>query len=90
MNEILNEMRAEDVFSTHPVPNRSIFEFYPVRVSFHYSNVDENRERWYRNPLEDPHVVTFCSADDYHELQLVAQFASAEHSEEWRQALVEE
>lgn len=90
VNEILNEMEAQDVFSMQAVPNRTIFEYYLFQVSFHYSNFDENWERCYRKLLDDPHVVLFCSADDYHEWQFVAQFASPEHSEEWRHEFVKE
>ncbi|MFC7132420.1 MULTISPECIES: helix-turn-helix domain-containing protein [Salinibaculum] len=90
VNEILNEMKAEDIFSMQAVPNRNIFEYYLFQVAFHYSNFDENWERCYKKLLDDPHVVMFCSADDYHEWQFVAQFASPDHSEEWRHEFVKE
>ncbi|WP_121822308.1 helix-turn-helix domain-containing protein [Halostella salina] len=90
VNEILNEMRAEGVFSMQAVPNRNIFEYYLFQVAFHYSNFEENWEGCYKRLLDDPHVVLFCSADDYHEWQFVAQFASAEESEEWRHEFVKE
>ena len=90
VNEILNEMRAEDVFSMRAIPNRNIFEYYLFQVAFHYSNFDENWERCYKKLLDDPHVMLFCSADDYHEWQFVAQFASPEQSEEWRHEFVKE
>jgi hypothetical protein len=90
VNEILNGMQAEGVFSMRAVPNRNVFEYYLFQVAFHYSNFDENWERCYKMLLDDPHVVLFCSADDYHEWQFVAQFASPESSEEWRHEFVKE
>lgn len=90
VNEILNEMRDDGVFSMQAIPNRNIFEYYLFQVAFHYSNFDENWERCYKTLLDDPHVVMFCSADDYHEWQFVAQFASPEQSEEWRHEFVKE
>jgi len=90
VNEILNRMKERDIFSMRAVPNRNIFEYYIFQVSFHYSNFDENWERCYKRLLDDPHVVMFCSADDYHEWQFIAQFASPEHSEEWRHEFVKE
>jgi len=90
VNEILNEMREEGVFSMRAVPNQTIFEYYLFQVAFHYSNFDENWERCYKRLLDDPHVMLFCSADDYHEWQFVAQFASPEQSEAWRHEFVRE
>ena len=90
VNEILNEMRDEDVFSMRAIPNQNIFDFYLFQVAFHYSNFDENWERCYKKLLDDPHVMLFCSADDYHEWQFVAQFASPEQSEAWRHEFVRE
>jgi hypothetical protein len=90
VNEILNDMKDRDMFTMQAVPNHNIFEYYLFQVSFHYSNFDENWERCYTKLLDDPHVVMFCSADDYHEWQFVAQFASPEASEEWRHDFVKE
>ena len=90
VNEILNEMQDQGVFSMQAVPNVNIFEYYLFQISFHYSNFDENWEECYKRLLDDPHVVLFCSADDYHEWQFVAQFASPEYSEEWRHSFVKE
>ena len=90
INELLNEMKDNDVFSMRAVPNKNIFEYYLFQVAFHYSNFEENWERCFRQLCDDPHVVMFCSADDYHEWQFVAQFASPEHSEEWRHEFVKE
>ncbi len=90
VNEIINEMREQGVFSMQAVPNVNVFEYYLFQISFHYSNFDENWEECYKRLLDDPHVVMFCSADDYHEWQFIAQFASPDHSEEWRHEFVKE
>jgi len=60
------------------------------QVAFHYSNFDENWKECFEQLRDDPHVVMFVSADDYHEWQFVAQFASSEESEDWRHEFVKE
>jgi len=90
VNEILNDMRDDDIFSMQAVPNRNIFEYYLFQVAFHYSNFDENWKECFEQLRDDPHVVMFVSADDYHEWQFLAQFASSEESEDWRHEFVKE
>lgn len=90
VNEILNEMRDEGVFSMRAVPNRHLFEHYLFRVGFEYSNFDAHWEDCYDSLLEDPHVVLFASADDPREWQFVAQFATAADSEAWRREFASE
>ncbi len=83
VNEILREMRDEDVFRQPAIPNDALFERYLFRIAFHYPNFEQRWEECYWDLMEDPHVVTFFNADSYHHWQFLSMFPSSESAEQW-------
>lgn len=84
VNDILNEIKEQDFYQETGLLNKSLLNYHLFRIAFHYPSFEERWEDCYTDLMNDPHVVMFFNADDYHHWQFVTQFVDNKHSEEWK------
>lgn len=83
VNEILREMRDEELFKQPVLPDESFLEYYRCELSFEYANFEDNWEACYDTLLADPHVVTFFEAVGTHHWELTTAFLSDGQAQSW-------
>jgi len=84
VNDILREIKSEGLFQELVTPNKNLFDYHLFRIAFHYPSFEKRWEECYTDIINDPHVVMFFNADDYHQWQFITQFLSNEESEHWK------
>ncbi|WP_323174303.1 helix-turn-helix domain-containing protein [Natrialba sp. PRR66] len=84
VNDILRNLSDKDVFRQVSLLNESFFEYHLFQIAFHYPNFEDRWEECYDDLMNDPHVLMFFNADDYHHWQFIARFRKDEKSESWK------
>ncbi|MGA9402348.1 helix-turn-helix domain-containing protein [Haladaptatus sp.] len=84
VNDILRDLSDKDVFRQVSLLNESFFEYHLFQIAFHYPNFEDRWEECYDDLMNDPHVLMFFNADDYHHWQFIARFRKHEKSETWK------
>jgi hypothetical protein len=83
VNDILREIKSEELFQTFGAPNKNLFDYHLFRIAFHYPSFEERWEECHTDLVNDPHVVMFFNADSYHQWQFITQFRTSEEGEQW-------
>ncbi|MCO8267649.1 helix-turn-helix domain-containing protein [Haloferax sp. AB510] len=84
VNDILRELSEQNIFQKAVLLNEDFFEHYLFQIAFHYPNFEDRWEECYDDLMNDPHVLMFFNADDYHQWQFIARFRKSENKEEWK------
>ncbi len=84
VNDILREIRDRNLYDDIALLNKDLLNYHLFRIAFHYPSFEERWEDCYTDLVNDPHVVMFFNADDYHQWQFIGQFRDNDRSEEWK------